>query len=294
MLARPRLPLLVIEDDRFVARRLEVLLGKVEGSPYDITVVGRLSDGLARLASESFAVVLLDLSLPDSDGLETVSKVCETAPDVPVVVLTGLDDEQAARQALSLGAQDYLVKGEMATRGIVRAIDYAIERHRMQSTLRSLALTDELTGLLNRRGFLTLAEQHLKTARRTKTAMWLAAGDLDGLKAINDTFGHEEGDRAIVGAARVLRATFRESDLIGRLGGDEFVVLGTDTEPTSIEILLARLRQSLDAYNASEARAYQIALSVGLARGDPERDSVADLLARADRSLYEQKGRARR
>jgi len=290
---RSRVPLLVVEDDRMIARRLQVLLGKVDGAAYEVAVVGSLADGLSRLATETLAVVLLDLSLPEAEGPETVRRMCTTVQDVPVVVLTGLDDEDLARQALNLGAQDYLVKGEMATRGIARAIQYAIERHRMQATLRSLALTDELTSLLNRRGFFTLAEQHLKTARRTRTAVWLAAADLDGLKPINDTYGHEEGDRAISGAAAVLRATFRESDLLARLGGDEFVVLATNVDPTSAEILRSRLRQHLDAHNAREPRPYVLSLSLGLVRGDPERDTLAELLAHADRELYEQK-RARR
>ena len=174
--------------------------------------------------------------------------------------------------------------------GVVAVYTDITDRVRMEETLRALALLDDLTGLYNRRGFSILAEQQLKTANRTKRRMVLLFADLDGLKRINDTFGHSEGDQALIETANVLRETFRESDIIARIGGDEFVVLAIETNGLPAEILTTRLQENLAARNAREVRRYKLSLSVGLARYDPDRPcSLDELLDQADRAMYERK-----
>jgi len=164
------------------------------------------------------------------------------------------------------------------------------ERRRVEEVLRTLLLVDDLTGLYNRRGFLTLSQQQLKTANRMKIRMALLFADFDYLKQINDTLGHPEGDRALIEIANVLKETFRESDIIARLGGDEFVVLAIESNGAPAEILTARLQENLEARNARGDRRYKLSLSVGTARYDPESPcSIDELLARADRLMYEQK-----
>jgi len=163
-------------------------------------------------------------------------------------------------------------------------------RVRMEETLRALALLDELTDLYNRRGFLTLGQQQLKTANRAKRSMVLLFADLDGMKRINDAFGHPEGDRALIETASVFRETFRESDIIARIGGDEFVVLAVETNGSPAEVLIHRLQENLETRNAREGRRYELSLSVGLARYDPESPcSIDELVAQADRAMYEKK-----
>lgn len=154
--------------------------------------------------------------------------------------------------------------------------------------LRALSLIDDLTGLNNRRGFLALAEQQIKFARRNSRELVLLFVDMDDFKQINDKHGHQEGDVALQRAARVLRATFRDSDIIARLGGDEFVVLAADTG-TSASIV-ERLRRSLVERNQSEDYPYNLSFSVGAARFDPEDPpTLQELLHTADAMLYEQK-----
>jgi diguanylate cyclase (GGDEF)-like protein len=154
--------------------------------------------------------------------------------------------------------------------------------------LRALSLIDDLTGLNNRRGFLALAEQQIKFARRNSRELVLLFVDMDDFKQINDKYGHQEGDVALQRAARVLRATFRDSDIIARLGGDEFVVLAADTG-TSASIV-ERLRRSLMERNQSEDYPYNLSFSVGAARFDPEDPpTIQELLHTADAMLYEQK-----
>jgi diguanylate cyclase (GGDEF)-like protein len=174
--------------------------------------------------------------------------------------------------------------------GVVAVYTDITARVRMEETLRALALLDDLTDLYNRRGFSILAEQQLKMAQRGKRKMLLLFADLDGMKQINDTFGHPEGDRALIEAAEALEETFRESDIIARIGGDEFVVLAIETNGSPAEVLIHRLQENLEARNARGGRRYELSLSVGLARYDPEHPcSIDELVAQADRAMYERK-----
>jgi diguanylate cyclase (GGDEF)-like protein/PAS domain S-box-containing protein len=181
-----------------------------------------------------------------------------------------------------------LVGGELI--GIVAVYTDITARKRMEETLRALALIDELTGLYNRRGFLTLAQQQLKMANRAKRRMLLLFADFDDLKRVNDTFGHVKGDQALIEIANVLRESFRESDIIARIAGDEFVVLATEISGTSAETIATRLQENLEVRNARRARLYKLSLSVGIAHYDPEHPcSIDDLMAQADTVMYEHK-----
>lgn len=168
--------------------------------------------------------------------------------------------------------------------------DDITEQKRLESELHTISLTDELTGLCNRRGFITLAGQQLKIAERTKKDMLLFFADLDKMKHINDTLGHQAGDIALVEAAAILKEVFRESDIMGRMGGDEFAILAIDTTDEAREVLVNRLHNTLDNYNKSEGRNYQLSLSIGIARYDPETPSTLDeLMTQADTMMYEEK-----
>ena len=159
-------------------------------------------------------------------GWTSWSKRNATAPSVTFLALSASADESLAAQALQLGAQDFLVKSELTPGRLERALSYAIARQQASAcTCCSLSLMDELTGLHNRRGFVSLAEQRLKLTSRQGVRSTLIFIDVDNLKYINDNFGHREGDGALQQIAGLLRECFRESDIIGRLGGDEFCVL---------------------------------------------------------------------
>lgn len=160
--------------------------------------------------------------------------------------------------------------------------------------LRELSLVDPLTGLNNRRGFLTLAEHQLKVADRNNSALVLLYMDLNHFKQINDTLGHAEGDRVLVAAADLFRKTFRQSDIIGRLGGDEFVVLVTDENDTSEDLLKIRLEESLSEFNSKTDLKYKLSTSVGVAIWRPENPcTFEELLSQADSAMYQDKKRRR-
>jgi diguanylate cyclase (GGDEF)-like protein len=177
---------------------------------------------------------------------------------------------------------------------VTRATGYLADRQRVLEELRTLSLSDELTGLYNRRGFFVLAEQQIKIARRSQRRLLLVSADVDGLKAINDGFGHHEGDRALADAAQILRVTFRESDIIGRIGGDEFLVLITDRPDVGPDTLARRLQDNVVRHNSKVGRPYPFSISAGIIAIDPqEAASLNDLLVRADQAMYADK-RSRR
>ena len=155
-----------------------------------------------------------------------------------------------------------------------------------------MALVDELTGLYNRRGFLTLATRDLRLARRGDETLLVAFADLDGLKRVNDTAGHAVGDRALRDTALVLRRTFRDSDLVARIGGDEYAVLVRRAEPESAGVLADRLKRQVRDFNRRAVRPYRLSVSLGFAQHKASSlGSVAGLLDRADRALYRDKRR---
>ncbi|MDX6529077.1 MAG: hypothetical protein QOH41_1367 [Blastocatellia bacterium] len=168
------------------------------------------------------------------------------------------------------------------------------ERKRAEAALQSLSLVDELTGLYNRRGFLAVTEQHLASIRRNDRVPVILYADLDGLKEINDSLGHHEGDRALATAAEIFKEAFRSTDIVARLGGDEFVVLAALDPEEEAESLTRRLQDRFRASNQRGSRAYDLSISVGLAHFDDEEShSIEDLMARADRAMYQDKRRKR-
>jgi diguanylate cyclase (GGDEF)-like protein len=256
--------------------------------------VERLEEALALLgrgesgAGRAFDLILLDLALPDGQGLDAFFQVYSQAPDVPIVVLNG-GDPNLALAVIREGAQDCLFWEEIDGPRLQRALLFASERQRTRALLQHLCLTDDLTELLNRRGFYTMALQQVKIARRENWKLLLMFADLDGLKKINDSFGHPEGDQALRFVAGILRETFRTSDLIARLGGDEFMILAANVAPNGAEPITQRLQESIDRFNAS-LPAYQISLSWGVAFFDPLiQDSLDEVIAQADQALYQHK-----
>jgi diguanylate cyclase (GGDEF)-like protein len=165
----------------------------------------------------------------------------------------------------------------------------AVKQALLDRELRYLALTDDLTCLFNRRGFFAAATQQLKLARRNEHSLLLLFCDVDNLKKINDTYGHHEGDLALIRAADALEQSFRGSDILSRLGGDEFVVLASETSNQTQEILLRRLEKNLRKASATDPR-YELSLCVGVARFDPKRaTTLGELMAQADKAMYEKK-----
>lgn len=201
-------------------------------------------------------------------------------------------EELVATRTAELVRANELLEQDIAARKIAER-ELALkaqELARSNAVLENLSLIDDLTELYNRKGFLALAEHRVKLAYRTGEPFSVAFIDLDGLKLINDTFGHQTGNRALVDAAHVLRDCFRQSDILARLGGDEFAVFVAEADENKVDSVLRRIQESLDTCNASPDHPYRLSFSIGIVSGSSLKGSdIETLLGRADALMYEHK-----
>ncbi len=288
---RPRpVAILLIEDNPGNAELITGFFRAAGQIPFTCEVKPTLAEGVERLSRGGIDLVLLDLGLPDSEGLRTFEQIYDQFSEYPLVIVSGAADEELAVRMVRKGAQDYLVKGSFDRVQLIRSVRYALERHKIKAEIRSLSLIDELTGIYNRRGFFTVANQQIQIARRLRKKLLLLYGDMDQLKWINDTFGHAEGDRAIREVAQIFRLTFRASDLIARMGGDEFAVLGIEEDQADFQKITERLRHRLASRLFRGDDSYRLSLSIGMVRFDPESlERPEDLLVKADQLMYREK-----
>lgn len=202
-----------------------------------------------------------------------------------------LDKILGALEDLSNIAKSQRFDAVAVDEALKRAAIWAVKQSLLDREIRSLAITDELTGFFNRRGFLAAATQQLKLAHRDRQNVLLLFCDVDHLKNINDTFGHKEGDAALIRTADGLEETFRNSDVLARLGGDEFAVLAWEASIPDLRTILARLEKNLLKASADEPR-FKLSLSIGVARFDPQSPiSLSELMSRADQDMYRHKNR---
>ncbi|HZP17435.1 MAG TPA: diguanylate cyclase [Terriglobales bacterium] len=198
-------------------------------------------------------------------------------------------EQLVAKRTAELRRANELLEQDVAARKLAEQ-ELALKAQELAKSnaiLENLSLLDDLTGLYNRKGFLALAEHRVKLAYRTGEPFAVAFVDLDELKQINDTFGHQEGDRALVEAGNVLRECFRQSDILARLGGDEFAVFISEADQDKIA---GRILQKLADFNRSTTLPYKLSFSVGIVPGNStEGRNIESLLQRADRLMYEQK-----
>jgi diguanylate cyclase (GGDEF)-like protein/PAS domain S-box-containing protein len=209
-----------------------------------------------------------------------------------------LQSQLVGQIAVANAPRDYTEADQEVLQRLAVVYSMAVSRLRLEEELLSLAVRDQLTGLFNRRGFLTLAEQALKEARRSQSGVWLLFADLDGMKEINDTLGHAAGDEALRHTAGILQETYRDADIIGRLGGDEFALLALQSDASTGEFLKNRLLEQIDHFNAEVNLPYRISLSIGLAFFDSQDPgSLDEFMSRADLAMYahkQSKGNPRR
>lgn len=292
------LSLLLVEDSEADARLLQITLSKSEwGAGLDVVHVTHLADAVEKLGEDDFDIVLLDLGLPDGQGLNNLSAVHEASSDAAIVVMTGLDDDTKAMEALKLGAQEYVIKGMHEGEALSRILRHAVERHRLTMELKRmrereyfLATHDPLTELPNRLLFAEQSKQAIAQAHRNKTKLALLFIDLDGFKPVNDTHGHAAGDELLKQVAEVMRQTIREGDTAARVGGDEFTILASPiTTRDEPEQLAKRLLSGLETIHQVEGHAVSISASIGIALYPNHGDEMEALMRVADSAMYRAK-----
>ena len=293
--------ILIVEDEGIVAQDLKEALSRLGYRIAGIASEGTEAVSMAEQLQPE--LVVMDVSLRgEIDGIQAARMIQEHS-HVPIIFLTGHRDSETLQRAVLTGPLGYLIKPFQEDE-LRCAIEVAIHKHRAEQAVRereeallrnaellqTLSLIDELTQLRNRRGFFELAQQALKVAQREHYAMGVFFMDLNGLKRINDTLGHQAGDQALRDAAEILRATFRSSDILARIGGDEFVAMAHVHSTQDLHALSSRLREHLQEFNRTHRRPYPLNISVGMTLVDiPTEEDLESLLARADAAMYEEK-----
>jgi diguanylate cyclase (GGDEF)-like protein len=286
------LRVLSVEDNPGDAILVREMLRDASPDGFVLQNADRLSTAVACLLDGAVDCVLLDLSLPDAEGLEALAQVRTVALDVPIIVLTGRSDEVLAVQAVHEGAQDYLIKGQVDARLLSRSINYAIERKRAEVELAHQAMHDALTALPNRALFYDRLGQALNRVGRHSTAAAVLFLDLDRFKLINDSLGHGAGDKLLVSVAERLSNVLRGGDTAARFGGDEFVILCEDVSGERQAIAIAeRIAAELDAPFTVGGDEVFVRTSVGIALATEPGARPEALIRDADAAMYRAKER---
>ena len=324
---------LLVEDNQRDACLLREKLVHAGEVKFNLTHVERLDKAVKCLHQASFDIILLDLSLPDSQGLDTFLTLEKIVPNLPIVLLTGFKDELIALEAVRQGAQDYLVKEQVTPDILIRSINYAIERmhylekiHQSEERLQKinqqlerrvksftfqlehqnqelkklfvLATTDRVTGIANRYRLEDFLEQEWGNAIRNKITMSIIMIDIDYFKLYNDTYGHIEGDHCLKKVAQTIKASVKRSkDLVARYGGEEFIVILPDVNIAGAQKVAENIRseiKALDIPHAASAISDRLTISLGVASAIPKIKAEASALIKAaDQALYLAKNQGR-
>ncbi len=284
---------LLIEDNPGDVRLIREMLAEGEDVLFELACVGRLSQGLEYLATRSTSLVLLDLSLPDSYGFDTFLKVYAHSPKVPIIVLTGHDDQTVALSAVKTGAQDFLVKGKLDRELLLRSMQYSIERKRYQEQLEYQANYDALTGLPNR----NLLHDRLKQsvfAQRFVRSIGVVFIDIDHFKFVNDSLGHNTGDKLLQKVSERLTQTVRDGDTVARLGGDEFILIlndqpGQEMIYRAMQRIINKVAEPIDV----DGQELMVTCSAGISLYPQDGSDVETLLKNADAAMYQAKEKGR-
>lgn len=284
----PPTRILLIEDNPGDARLIEEYLRNLPGkNVYTLDVVQSITEGVERIHAAGYDVILTDLSLPDSDGMLSIHRLLDAAPEIPLVVLTGMDDNEMAKSAVREGAQEYLVKGRISADALARVLHYSINRHNQVSELRHMAYHDPLTGLVNKQMFLHTLEHDIALAGRNGHAVGMHFLDVDNFKEINDTYGHEMGDEFLRQLTTRLQTLLRGSDTLGRFGGDEFLIIQNVVHTTENVLTLAgKIVSSFAQPVICNGQPVETSLSVGVAIYPNHATDAESLICKADKALY--------
>ncbi len=292
------LRVLIVEDDADDRLLIEKSLRKMTAFSCTWDTASTLAEGTSKAQSGSYDLVLLDLFLSDSKALDTFLNLRQAAPFLAMVILTGLQDKEIAREALSRGAEDFIPKNELTTELLERVLSYAVERHRYKQQLRDyngllqeLVVKDPLTGLLNRRGFQAALKEAMAQDDRYGETAHIFFLDLDDFKKINDVFGHAFGDQVIRELARIIAGSLRTTDKVARIGGDEFLVLLPRTSEEEALRVAHHLKDNISgaSFAAPQGNAFHVTASLGLVSLFEKNATIDSLLEATHGVLYESK-----
>jgi diguanylate cyclase (GGDEF)-like protein len=282
-------PLLLVEDDPDYAALVRDMLASVWNADFEIRHVERLEEAREALRDFAPACILADLTLPDARWLDVPTELRELVPDVPIVILSGLDDESLAMRAVHEGAQDYLVKGHANVHSIGRAIRYAIERKRAEVESTREAKYDSLTGLPNRNLFIQRLEQaRLRHAGQLASVVVLSV-QLENLELINDTLGRPAGKQLLQSVSVRLRAALPELGIVACFGSGLYAFLCENVSSVPYRRrLIERVRKSFDVPFVFESGTVFVTARIGVAVAKLNGGDEADALIRRAETAAEE------
>ena len=281
---------LLVDDNLADAVLAADILGQGTIDRFQVSRAVSFGEAARRLSRTRYDAILVDLMLPDREGLDAVKAMLALAPDTPLVVLSAVDDERLALEAVLNGAQDYLIKGQSDAALLRRAVRHAIERKRIERELSHLARYDTLTGLPNRLLFRDRLAQAVQRIDRRDHVVALIFIDLDGFKAVNDRYGHAIGDRLLRAVAGRLCGVVRRTDTVARLGGDEFtIILEGLRHPDDAARVAEKALFSLRAPFKLDGMEVNLGASLGVAIACHPQEIPDALTSRADAAMYRAK-----
>ncbi|NKB38248.1 MAG: EAL domain-containing protein [Gammaproteobacteria bacterium] len=281
------LEILLIEDNSGDALLVEMMLSDLPLITYSLTRADNLAEAIELLQKHEYDAALLDMSLPDGEGLEIITQLKPYAPGLPIIVMTGRQDEEFALQTVKEGVQDYLIKGRIDSWQLTRSLSYAIERKRLEDQMIHLAHHDQLTGLTNRVLFQDRLQQSINRAERRQENFALLYLDLDNFKSINDALGHHVGDKLLKGVADRLLDSTRESDTVARLGGDEFAIILDNLVDTAVVTpVVEKIMDTIAKPFLIGEHTLHAGISIGISLFPDSGRDAENLIKNADSAMY--------
>jgi len=281
--------ILLIEDNELDIQIITSLIDQSERLNAEIKTVDSIKKAKTIMFYEEMDIILVDINIQGMKFEELFEVFDKDNLLIPYIVITDEREEDLGIEAVKKGAQDYLVRSELSERILRRGIIYSLERHDILESLYRTTIIDELTGLYNRRGLHTLGNQQVELAKRHDDDIFIFYLDLDGMKSINDTLGHEFGDKALIDTSTIMHKTFRTTDILSRIGGDEFVVVVVKAQHEFIPIIIQRLKEYIAGMNSSNKK-YNLSISIGVSKVDLNNESpLDDAIQDADKEMYRSK-----
>lgn len=282
-------PVLIVDDDKSVRNTIQEY---IQNAGFTSLTAATAEEALELVEKKDFAVVITDIRLPGLGGLE-LTKVIKKKNGCDVIVVTGYSDDYSYEEAINIGASDFVIKPVrleellLRLRRVLKERQLSTERTRMMEKLQKLATTDGLTKLYNSRSFYTQLELEVDRFNRYKHPLSILLLDIDNFKDFNDTYGHLEGDKALVRFSQIIKTCLRTNDSAYRYGGEEFTVLLPETNGEEAKTVAQRIRASLEMEKFAPApdQNAQLTISIGVTQYFPK-EELSSFIRRADQAMY--------
>ncbi|MBW1820658.1 MAG: diguanylate cyclase [Deltaproteobacteria bacterium] len=288
--------ILIVDDESTVRHPMNEFI-KLSG--YNSFEAASAEEAIDILKTNTIQVVITDIMLPEMGGFE-LTELIRKEYDSDVIVITGYSDIYSYEEAIKMGASDFIIKPVrfeellLRLKKVLTERELATDRGRMMEKLQKLAITDGLTKLHNSRSFYSQLEVEVDRFNRYKRSLALLLMDIDHFKKYNDTYGHLEGDKALVRIAQLIKSCLRKLDSAYRYGGEEFTVILPETSCEEAHTVAQRIKSALKAENfiPKQGKEAQITISIGVTEYSPD-EQLSEFIQRADKAMYLSKGKGR-